>query len=390
MLNYYYWYSILTGLILGLYILPFSGLNTSLNIVLLILILISIIVSIILGTIFKDAFVFKPAKYKKSKYYYLPMIIITLLFVFEILYIKEIPFITVTIKHINNYQEYESIPFLHMFLAMLCMYYSTKYIYHAISYEKNRKTNVMFYIIINIFMLAYNMRSFFMISLFIFVNLFVAKLRTNGIKVFNKRIIKLLLVVFIALFLFGGIGNMRQGFKFNDSSYIEQIGRYNHWPSFLPKQFMWSYSYITSPLANINYNILIQNSEKNIEGFIYQLIPDSITKRIGNPDNIRECSLITQVFTTSTGYCRPYSNFGFIGIMFFWVITMCFPIFTFKYINIRKKYEDYIIFISLYCACISFLFFANMFTYGGTAPALWLSFFVLINVIYFKKKKGID
>ena len=391
MLNYYYWYSIIASVIFGLYILPFSGLNSNLNGFFLILIILSIILSIILGTIFKKSFVFMPAKPINKKSFYIPMIIILILYIIEIIYLKEIPFISVTIKHIDKYQEYQSIPFFHMLLAMLCMYYSTKYIYHAISYKENRKKNILCYFIINILMISYNMRSFFMISLFLAINLLISSLRSNGHKFLNKKTILTGIVVIISLFMFGGVGNMRQGFTFNNSSYIEQIGRYNNWPKIVPKQYMWSYSYITSPLANLNYNIINNNYQNNIEGFIYQLIPDSITKRIGNPDKIKECSLITQVFTTSTGYCRPYSNLGFIGIILFWIVTMLFPIFVFKYRLNKDKQESYIIFISLYCTCISFLFFTNMFSYGGTSPALWLSFILLINKIKisYKRKENV-
>ena len=388
MLNFYYWYSIITSIILGLYLLPFSSLNTKINPYLFILIVLSIVFSIILGKIFNNRFIYKPAIYRKNKFFYLPMVAIVVLYLYEILYLREIPFITVTIKHINKYQEFESIPFLHMFLSMLCMYYSTKYIYHAISYKEKRKTNIVLYFVINIIMLSYNMRSFLMISMFIALNLLVAKVKSSDKKILSQKNGRVIIVVLLLLFMFGGIGNMRQGYAFSDSTYIQQIGRYKKWPNIIPKQFMWPYSYITSPLANLNYNITIQNSTKNIEGFVYQLIPDSISKRIRGVNSVNECELITQVFTTSTGYCRPYSNMGLFGIVLFWIIVMFFPIPLFKYYVDKNKYESFFVFVSLYCTCITFLFFTNMFTYGGTSPALWLSILILVSRIKTTTNKG--
>ena len=379
MLNYFYWYGIITSLIFGLYIIPLSSINSSLKIPFLIVVLISIILSFILGKIFNKYFEFKSAEFKKSKYSYIPMAIIAFLFVVELIYTREIPLISVTLKHISDYQEYKSIPFLHMFLAMLCMYYSVKYIYHAISHKEERRKNILCYVIINIIMLLYNMRSFFMISIFILLNLIVAKFKTDGKKISFKYIISIVVIIITILYLFGGFGNMRQGYKFKDSSFIEKIGRYEKWPAFIPKQYMWAYSYITSPLANLNYNISINNNTFNVSGYMYEYLPTSITKRLKNYDNANECKLIRTAFTVSTGYCDAYANSNIAGMCIFWLITMMFPAIFFKFRDNDIKAEKYFVYLLLTNACISFMFFSNMFAYGGTAPALWFSIFTLIN-----------
>ena len=57
-----------------------------------------------------------------------------------------------------------------------------------------------------------------------------------------------------------------------------------------------------------------------------------------------------------------------------------------KYSDKPEKTNEYIIWLSAYNACISFLFFSNMFNYGGTAPALWLSTYLLLRKFKFVMK----
>ena len=348
MLNYFFWYSIITSFITILYIFPFSNLNAPLDSLLTVLILSSILISIILGVIYKHKFKYVDLDYKKNKYEYLPLIIIVLITIFEFAYARDIPLFSVTIKQVSSYQEFKTIPFLHVFLCMLALYYSTLYMYKAVSYSENRKANIISYALINGMMLLYNMRSFLMFSIFITINLIIAKARRNG-KIFSaKRIIIVLFIAGITLFGFGCFGNMRQGYEWNDSSYIERLGMYERWPSFIPKQYMWSYSYITSPLANMNYNIKINNVDYSITGAVMQYIPESFSKRIFTGKH-NKCILQKNYFTVSTGYCGTYASMGYIGIIIFWLVTMLFTLLLFRYsMNIEKRKEYLFLLYSIY------------------------------------------
>jgi len=385
MLNYYYWYSIITSFILLLYILPFSYFNSKLDASLIILILVSIVFAIFLGFNNKNKFCFKLYDYKDEKHEYLPLILITILSLFEFVYTNDIPLFTVTINQVNSYQEFESIPFLHVFISMLSLYYSAKYIYKTISCKKNRKKNLTAYIIINVLMLMYNMRSFLMISLFIAINLLIAKIRLN-FKIKFKYIFLSFAFLIVLLYCFGGYGNMRQGYDWNDNSYIKELGMYYDWPSSIPEQYMWSYSYITSPLANFNYNVANQKSEIDYSKYLFVFFPESISKRLPGYNNRSQCKLIRSYFNVSTGYCNSYSNGGLLGVVLFWLFIMIIPLFFMRYSSITYKNNNYIIWLSIYGSCVSFMFFNNMFAYGGTSPALWMATFLLINKIKFVMK----
>ena len=125
MLNYFYWYAIIASIIPILYILPFSELNTPLNPALIMLLVLSIIVSLILGKKFNDRFVYKDLEYKKSKIEYLPLALIVIIAAIEFIAAKDIPLVSVTIKHAGEYKDFPTIPVLHVFSAMLALYYST-------------------------------------------------------------------------------------------------------------------------------------------------------------------------------------------------------------------------------------------------------------------------
>ena len=385
MLNYYYWYSIITSLILFLYILPFSYFNSKLDISLVILILISIILALILGFNNRNKFYFKLYDYKEEKHEYLPLILIIILSIFEFVYTNDIPLFSVTINQLNSYQEFESIPFLHVFISMLSLYYSVKYVHKAISCQKKRKKNLTAYIIINTLMLMYNMRSFLMISLFIAINLLIAKIRLNS-KIKFKYVCFSFVFLLILLYFFGGYGNMRQGYDWNDNSYIRKLGMYYDWPFFIPEQYMWSYSYITSPLANLNYNVANEKNIIDYSKYLFVFFPESISKRLPGYDTRSQCKLIRSYFNVSTGYCNSYSNGGLFGVIIFWLIIMFFPLFFLQYNSVVYKSNNYMIWLSIHGSCIAFMFFNNMFAYGGTSPALWMATFLLINKIRFVMK----
>lgn len=381
MLNFYYWYSIITSFILILYLIPLSFFNSKLDLLFIFLLITSIILSVFLGKKYKKKFDYIDYYDTKKKFELFPLLIIVFLSIFEFIYAKDIPLFSVTVNNLNSYQDFETIPFLHVFISMLASYYSVKYFYKGISNKKNRCKNLFSFILINIIMLLYNMRSFFMISVFMSINLLVARIRRFN-KIKFKHIVVVIFIVPILLFLFGGYGNMRQGYDWEDSSYIQSLGLYYNWPSSLPKQYMWSYSYITSPLANFNYNV--SNGKREISpSYIYNFLPTSISKRMPGYNDKKECILIRSYFNVSTGFCGAYSNGGFIGLIIFWIVIMFFPLLLFRGNN-HIKMNDYIICLTLYCGCVSFMFFSNMFTYGGTAPSLWFSIFIFLNKIKFR------
>ena len=384
MLNYYYLYSIIATIVTLLYLIPLSSLNRPLSPFFVALIIISVIISLILGYVFKNNFIYRDLVYKKNKNNILPAALITAGSVIEFIYLKNIPLCSVTMLHKIKYAELTTIPFYHVLICMFALYYSVEYLYKAVSYKEERITNIICYLLINVLMILYNMRSFLLISLFITANFIIAKRRYIGKKISLKLIVASIVFILALFYGFGCFGNLREGQSIDNTLYMEKIGMYKAWPNLIPKQYMWTYTYITSPLANLNNSILHYDNNHSISGFITQLLPNTIGSRLFDDDSTKKCILIRGDLNVGTGYCGSVVNYGYIGLIVFWIITMLFPILFFKYNKLSYKTKEYFIFLAIYNACISFMCVDNMFVYGGTSAPLWLSTLLLINKIKVK------
>ena len=378
MINFYYWYAIITSGTLILYMLPLSDLNKPLDPTLFGLIISSILISIILGYKNKKMFIIKE-KQSDYKWNYKPIIIITSLTIIDFLMLGNIPFFGVLFDKNFIYTK-NATPMLHVLVIMLYFYYFNIFTYRFFFSNKYKKKNLMMIIYIVFLSVLYNTRSFFVMAAFVIINLWLYK-KKNSIKRKNKILIILGTIVVVSLIalLFGMYGNKRSGYNYTDSKFIERIAKIKNWPSFIPKEYIWAYAYITSPLANLNYNIMINNTEMSFPGFIDQIVSKSISKRLIDEDKIVKSILIDPHFTVSTGYIGSYNNMGIPGMVVYWIIIFIFPILLYKYIK-KKEYvnEYYYCYLLMYCICIVFNFFDNMFSFGGTTPCLYMSFILLI------------
>ena len=69
----------------------------------------------------------------------------------------------------------------------------------------------------------------------------------------TKTILYLIPLLFIIItYAFGILGNIRCGCAWNACTVINEIGQYNaRYPAWLPDEFKWAYTYITSPLFRL-------------------------------------------------------------------------------------------------------------------------------------------
>ena len=87
-------------------------------------------------------------------------------------------------------------------------------------------------------------------------------------KITAKQLILFFVAIFFCLYGFGGLGNIRHGYVWDNTSMIEDTAKVNNkYPEWLPKQFLWSYIYIICGLGNLNHNIIIDSAEPNIYTF---------------------------------------------------------------------------------------------------------------------------
>ena len=119
-----------------------------------------------------------------------------------------------------------------------------------------------------------------------------------------RTAIKIGVVMFLILYLNGVLSNLRTGYGWNDNHVIFFAGAINSsWPKFLPMQLAWAYSYITSPLANLNLTSSVYNGSIDFIRLIVTTVPIFIAKRLFPQymiDGINEVVLHSNILNAST------------------------------------------------------------------------------------------
>lgn len=195
-----------------------------------------------------------------------------------------------------------------------------------------------------------------------------------------KKIIFYTMSLLFLLYIFGLAGNKRHYKISSDSSYILTISLATPFfrESFIPKEFIWGYIYITTPIKNLEYNFE-DNKDKTLtkKYWINCFVPDFLKKRLSFNFKSKP-KLIYPNFTADTGYMQALINGGKIGIYFFYSLYM---IIIILYIKIISKSKYYIVAICILQMINILIFYANMFTFSGA------SFSLVYPVIFYLLKK---
>lgn len=231
------------------------------------------------------------------------------------------------------------IPALHVLLVTISSFY-TQYLFHL--YLSNRKKIILLLYLINLFaaVLIYSRSMFFFnITGSLFLYLFSLK------KIQYKRVLLLIPIAIGAFYLFGIIGNKRLAFQAKmpyDASYFLETGRASQEfrESPIPKEFFWSYIYISSPLANLQANILYNQvpavSPSRVLLYINnEYLFESISKRVNRlvgVDREKEIT-IKHPFNVSTVYSRSYSYIGWPGIIGMGLFVLVLPIIYCRFLS---------------------------------------------------------
>ena len=200
-----------------------------------------------------------------------------------------------------------------------------------------------------------------------------------------------ILALIVGLFvgwLFGVFGNIRSGFEWNDCSLIYEIGFFeNHWPEWLPKEFCWAYSYITSPLANLNNSLSLLPKEDAIN-FIYDFMPMALSKRM--PMYVEPCPpLIVPYFNVSTVWSNYVLHLGLPGLFLGFIGQVILLGLVSKAIK-KTSFER--LGLAFLAECVAFSFFVNSFAYPtmGYPLLIVVAMAVMEKVVLSRKEKSGD
>ena len=366
MLNYFWWYSAIWFSVIVLYLLGWSDFNRPLDPSLLLFLFSTSIVSLIIGYIFRKRFKFSVDKSVNVNI--MPIIALAIAVLIELFVAGHVPLFSILL-HTREYGNFDSIPFLHVAIISLSLYYYAKSFYCVVC-GTERKKHIIICMILLFFFALYFFRACFIICGFVSANILLAYLKYKK-KIKPKSIVISVIAALLLLYLFGGVGNVRQGVSWNDNTLIERIGLYNEkYPSIIPKQYMWAYSYITSPLANLNDNILLDNRTDD-DALIKEVLPTAITKRLADPTQSEvKPYLEREYFNAVTGWCSIYMRAGLPGMYLLFCVLMGMGL-----IGVNKRFvkrKGYVIYFIIFSVVVAFMFFYNTIAYVATSIPMWI------------------
>ena len=364
-LNYFYIYGFMWSAILILYSFGWSNLCLSMNPQLILFFIVTILISLILGKIFEKNFRFSlldkiPSHCGRFTKY------IVLITVVELIYSREIPLLSIIIGKSGYGESAGGIPVLHSLLVSFGFFY-LQYLFYCFLSDTRKKRLLVYYtiVLVCIYLIWFSRMGIMMSLLLSGIMWFKAKSHLFNIK---RLIISLVLLLFI-FYLFGVLGNIRSGYGPFDCTLIRVFGDFNNkYPSWMPDEYMWAYSYIIGPVATFNYNVNNYHVSYDLIGLISTFMPDFLEKRLFS--SYLESRLLSgsTLIKVIVGMGEPYEYFGMIGVYLFYFYTMFVPLICLKLCRIQKKF--YIPMQAIFIAIIIFMFYVNTWWYSGISFAL--------------------
>ncbi|WP_287129777.1 hypothetical protein [Candidatus Cyanaurora vandensis] len=369
-LNPYYFYSLAFGLVLVLYNLGWASIYPVLAVELVSFLLITFLVSALLGYIVSTHRHLKYVQLPKDPRIGLMVILIYFVSLVDVIAARIPPplfqsllLITEDSKEfINNY----GIPLVHPVLLCLTVLFCI-YTFHLFLSQRRKRYLLycgLLYLPLIIFFSRGTIAIGFISSLFIyFFHLKSLSWRTiSGATV----------AVLGAAYVFGLSGNLRTG---DDNFLLDVTGATPAFTeSLIPKEYYWSYIYITSPMANFQLNAR-RSETVGIRDFGVALatstvIPLFVGKyiiRALNP-KIPQPRLITSALTTGTTYVVPYIFLDWLGPGLMFIYLMAFLGFFLKFF--RPDNPFYVSGLALLNTVVLLSIFDNMVSFTGTVVPL--------------------
>ncbi len=311
-----------------LYQLDWSYLYPTLSWQLLMFLLATFLISIAIGLYIHKRRVIVYTKNIKLLHFRWILVLITIGNIMDFVYQRQVPLFSILNKITYDNYGFFGIPTFGVLLSTFGGFMSV-YLFNCFLVTR-RKKYLFGCLYLFIFPLLIFSRGAILLALSSMLFLYLFSIRKNKLKVYFR----MLIVILIALLGFGYLGNIRSSNQYDKEGKINDIiltlGQAK--PSFVnssvPTAFFWSYIYISSPLANLQFNI---NSAKPVYdehhalGYLnYELMFDAVSKRTGDlfdiplPQNYQ----VAPYLTVSTIYSKSYSQLGWFGMGFTFVALM--------------------------------------------------------------------
>lgn len=365
--NPFFVYIISFSIVLVVYLFGWSTLYPPISPALLFFMLWGFVFSALLGIVL---YALKRIEYREIETNSSTGFVISLIWLsycLEFAYNRGVPLLLVMGRSDYDYTQF-GVPTFHVFLVTFSSFYSV-FIFHQFVSQPSRRLILYFLLSIVPGVLIVNRGMVLIIltgCLFVYL---AATTRLNG------RVIGLLLVIILMVFYFFGIiGNIRQtNGRTSSSEYILTVGKatdaFKNSP--IPDPYFWSYLYISSPMANLQYTVSNSRVDAAWSQFIcFELLPDFVSKRIAKILNIQRSAgeKIVPWLTVSTFYAHAFATVGWVGMIIMWLF---FAGTTFGYmILLRKNSDYYVTALALMNTLVLFNTFDNMYAFAGMSLQL--------------------
>lgn len=320
--NYHLWYAAIWTLTIVLYTFQWSDLNQSLDPQLIAFFVLTIFTSLVLGLVrqlrtptFQTFARRRPLA--PSAWWTLCLLVG---FASDFAYRGGIPLLS---GHYAGYdvteqiQETVGIPVLHVILIAFAIFQSGVLAQAWLELRKGRL--VVQIVVIQCMLLLNYSRGYMVFSMIIILLLVMTRLIRSG-KSYIRPAIVSVVVTFLILLGIGAMGNVRSGDAWNDTTNIDSIGLFNStYPDFLSSQLKWTYTYLTSPLANLNYNFSLDASSSNIHLVALAVLPQTLTKHA--LAGYMNHSTIVTYLNAATGFMDSLATGGLVGMYLFYVLV---------------------------------------------------------------------
>lgn len=370
MVNPYFCYCLSFTIALMLYSLRWSNLYPSLSAALVAFLILTIIAQGLAGFRFtrKHTPTFTRFRVKMT---YGPWIVTTFLYtlwIMEFAHGGGVPLVKILLNQPFDYKLF-GIPTLHVFLVTFSSFYTVFLFHHYLSHKSPQ---ILFLFAINLLaaVLIYN-RGMLLFNISASAILFLIYLGRLPRKVVLWFVPS---VLFLCL-LFGVMGTLRVSNEahtgYADDNFLQTAGASERFvDSWVPSEFFWVYLYATSPLANLEANIALNDplpsSVAVVSGWINnEILFDFISKRINayTGDTRAIQKRIHGPFNASTVYSGSYSYLGWTGIILMAGIILALPLMLIRIIPVASPF--FLTAYAVLCALFLFMIFENTIRFTG-------------------------
>lgn len=260
----------------------------------------------------------------------------------EVVYFRDLPILAVFGLGTITYHDF-GLPSLHGFLNAIVLSLSMYSLYLYLA-EKNNKYLFYYLLTLGSQVIAMNrggLTSLLIESVFVYLVFF----RLN----FKAFVFFVLFVSFFVI-AFGYFGEVRNVSNSDDLYAVFSVN--DKYPDFLPKQLLWVYMYMASPINNI-INVIELSEDVKFAPYnaIFGLIPSVFRMYLDEPVKI---NLVVNAFNVSSFLPNYLAAFGFFGSLIYYFIGSFFSNSIYYFYRISRRIDfGFVLVIFLHSTALS-------------------------------------